>query len=69
MKKENRFDRRWFMKLAALQTVSVVAGCATVEKKSKPKTGLAQNADNKPNVVLIVSDDHRWDLMSCAGNK
>jgi len=69
MKKENRFDRRWFMKLAALQTVSVVAGCATAEKKSRPKTGLARNVRNKPNVVLIVSDDHRWDLMSCAGNK
>jgi arylsulfatase A-like enzyme len=68
MKKKNRFNRRSFMKLAAVQTASVVAGCATVNNKSQAQIKISATGE-RPNVVLIVSDDHRWDLMSCAGNK
>ncbi|MBA4148040.1 MAG: sulfatase [Verrucomicrobia bacterium] len=26
-------------------------------------------AAERPNIIFLLSDDHRWDMMSCAGNK
>ena len=32
-----------------------------------PLTGSAQ-ASNRPNIILIVTDDQRWDALGIAGN-
>jgi len=32
-------------------------------------TGILQAADSKPNIVFILTDDHRWDGLTVAGNE
>jgi len=62
-----RVDRRKFMQATTAGAISIalgqgLAGC-------KRLAGMDTNKDKaKPNVIVIVSDDHRYDLMSCAGN-
>jgi len=46
---------------ALLFGCSVLTGCTSVKKDSK--------TDVKPNIIFILTDDHRWDAMGYAGNK
>jgi arylsulfatase A-like enzyme len=33
------------------------------------QTGFAEEKPRKPNVLFLLTDDQRWDAMSCAGNR
>lgn len=46
---------------ALLLGCSVLTGCTSVKKDAK--------TDVKPNIIFILTDDHRWDAMGYAGNK
>ena len=35
---------------------------------SAPEAGAPSPRDDRPNIVLILSDDHRWDALGAAGN-
>jgi len=62
----NGVNRREFLKLAAGTSLAAVipfSGCGRVAA-SKPKAlGMAQ-----PNIIFLLTDDHRADAMGCAGN-
>jgi len=64
-KKEN-LSRRQFVKLVAgtAATAAIpITGCGRVAA-SKPKAlGMAP-----PNIIFLLTDDQRWDTMSCMGN-
>lgn len=57
--KENNVPRRQFLKSAA---IGAVGGALLVRKGFGKET-------NRPNFVILMTDDQRWDAMSCAGNK
>lgn len=46
---------------ALLFGCSVLTGCSSVKKDAK--------TDVKPNIIFILTDDHRWDAMGYAGNR
>ncbi|MRT92839.1 sulfatase [Ancylomarina sp. 16SWW S1-10-2] len=53
--------------------LSLVAACAALLltyscKKQATKTSLSTSAEQKPNVILFVSDDHGKDALGCYGN-
>jgi len=56
--KVKSISRREFMKAGA----SALAGSALISQR----TSAARN--NRPNVVLIVSDDHGRETLGCYGN-
>lgn len=63
MKKQ--LNRRAFMKnmaaaACAAGAISVPLGCEALAPT---------NGKKRPNVVVVMADDHRWDLMSCRGHK
>ena len=37
----------------------VLAGCSSLEK---------QHENRRPNIILIITDDQRWDMLGCEGN-
>ncbi len=54
---------------------SVLPGvlAADEQRTTGPKAGSDDKTSSfpggkRPNVVFVISDDHRWDLMGCAGN-
>jgi len=54
-------SRRGFMKVCATTAAGVaVAGCVSARARS--------GAHGRPNIVLIVSDDHGMDALGCYGN-
>ena len=53
--------RRGFLKVAAASTAAAIQGCRTFFAR-KPTTA------KHPNVVVIITDDQRWDCLSCAGH-
>jgi len=57
-------DRRSFLKssVAAAGSLALVQGCGQVSRRGKVVTG------GRPNVVVIMTDDQRWDMMSCEGH-
>jgi len=58
-------DRRTFLKgTAAAVSMAAGHGC------SQARRGGDANArrDRRPNVVVILTDDQRWDCLSCAGH-
>ena len=55
--------RREFLKTAGLGAAAAATGCLTGPRDSEQKM-----PDNRPNVVFILTDDQRWDMMSCAGH-
>ena len=63
-------NRRSFLRSAAVSASSLILGRnALAENKTTPsKTARANTALSRPNIVVIVSDDHRADLLSCMGN-
>lgn len=44
------------------------AGAAGVGLMALGAAPLLAAEDKRPNIVFIISDDHRWDVMSCAGH-
>lgn len=52
----SRMNRRAFLKTAAAGAASLALGPALARR------------DRRPNVVFILTDDQRWDGMSCAGH-
>jgi arylsulfatase A-like enzyme len=57
----SQLDRRQFLSHAALGALAGAAG-AGVGARS------ATAAGRRPNFLVIVSDDHRWDMLGCAGH-
>ncbi|MBL7133709.1 MAG: sulfatase [Phycisphaerae bacterium] len=54
--------RREFLKTVGLGAAALATGC----RSAGPQQG---KPAKRPNVVFILTDDQRWDLMSCAGHK
>ncbi|MBT3202100.1 MAG: sulfatase [Phycisphaerales bacterium] len=50
--------RREFLRAIGLSTAIAAVGCRSKEP----------SAAKRPNVVFILTDDQRWDMMSCAGH-
>ena len=69
-------DRRKFIQMTAATAFSgaiaqSLTGCDNSNDRESSKQSSQENktcAKSKPNVVIIVSDDHRYDMMSCTGN-
>jgi len=69
---------RYRFVLWGIWTVMAALPCAVdagIAGKARPSQSVSEKAkppdrrsDRRPNIVVIVSDDHRWDLMSCTGN-
>jgi len=57
-----QIGRRRFLESMGLGAAALAAGCGT---KVKPPARLLKG---RPNVVFILTDDQRWDQMSCAGH-
>src|SRR4030042_5407705 len=55
--------RRQFLQTAAAGAVSALLSGNSAGADSSP----AESNSNKPNVLLIMTDQHRADLMTCAG--
>jgi len=45
----------------------LIIGCACISGCSSGKHGVTSGT--KPNIIFILTDDHRWDAMGYAGNK
>ena len=61
-----RFTRRTFMKTAAgsslaLGCTSMLTGCADSQRQNPALS-------DRPNVVFVLTDDQRWDQLSCEGH-
>lgn len=60
--------RRDFLKLAGLGA----AGAALFSSFEKTAEGVSQGLEKgavpRPNIVFVITDDQRWDYMSCAGH-
>ena len=63
-------NRREFLKTVGLGAAATAAGCGTLGKSgSRGGDGPPViKRDTRPNVVFILTDDQRWDTMSCAGH-
>ncbi|NMC21644.1 MAG: sulfatase [Thermogutta sp.] len=46
----------------------LLCGLAAVAADGPPNAVGGPNADDRPSVVYVVTDDQRWDAMSCAGH-
>lgn len=54
--------RRQFLKFIGYSAAVVCTGCTGVKKRTA-------GSGKRPNVVLVVSDDQRQDMLSCMGNE
>ena len=59
----NRLTRRQFIKAAGISAAVVAAAPALLRGAAAPK------AAGKPNILVIMSDEHNAAVMGCAGNK
>jgi choline-sulfatase len=62
----DNIKRRRFMQTAAAGTASAAMGCGNAE--NKPSAGKKTPPKDRPNVLIIMTDQHRADLMTCLGN-
>lgn len=58
---ENPLDRREFLSRAGM---GALAGAAWAGAEGTP----AHAAERRPNFLVLVADDHRWDMLGCAGH-
>ena len=58
----SRLDRRNFLKTSAAAAGSLAIGQAC---SRKGRVGRVARRDRRPNVVVVMTDDQRWDCMSC----
>jgi len=61
-----RVNRRGFLKGTVATAASLVVGQGGT--MAGPQTRGIARRDRRPNVVVILTDDQRWDCMSCAGH-
>jgi choline-sulfatase len=70
MKREH-IRRREFLRTTALGATSTLLGCKVAETKTSAFKGTSPDSQslnlNKPNILFIMTDQHRADLISCAG--
>jgi choline-sulfatase len=70
--KKDYLRRREFLQAAGLGAASTLLGCKVAETitsesmKTFPSPHSPSNS-NKPNILFIMTDQHRADLMTCAG--
>jgi N-acetylglucosamine-6-sulfatase len=62
----NRVNRRRFLKDSAAAAAALAVGRSSglIAAPTQP----VARRDRRPNVVVILTDDQRWDCMSCAGH-
>jgi len=60
-------NRREFLRTVGLGAAVMVTGCGRNGPSSRSDCPRLRG-DKRPNVVFILADDQRWDLMSCAGH-
>jgi len=68
-----RLTRRAFMRVTAERSLAlgglsplVFSGCSAVSSR---KGSVARSKDKgRPNVIFILTDDHRWDQLGCEGH-
>ncbi len=70
--KKDFLRRREFLKTAGLGAASTLLGCKTAETKTSESRTASQGPHSslnskKPNILFIMTDQHRADLMTCAG--
>ena len=70
--KKDYLRRREFLQTAGLGAASALLGCNTAETKTYDSTEALPDShspsnSNKPNILFIMTDQHRADLMTCAG--
>jgi arylsulfatase A-like enzyme len=53
---------------ASLLTASLLTAAPLPAAEPTPKTPPDAPPDARPNIVLVTSDDHRWDALGAAGN-
>ncbi|MBM3333206.1 sulfatase-like hydrolase/transferase, partial [Candidatus Sumerlaeota bacterium] len=61
----SRIDRRGFLKSSTTLAGAVLAGQSSAAVRSQRPPA---RRDRRPNVLVILTDDQRWDCMSCAGH-
>ncbi len=70
--KKNYIRRREFLQTAGLGAASALLGCKVAETQTSNSTRALPDShsspnSNKPNILFIMTDQHRADLMTCAG--
>jgi len=66
--------RRVFLRAAGLAGAGALSGCLTksgpgAATKARPGGGASEAAaTTRPNIIFILTDDQRWDAMSCMGH-
>ena len=62
----SNINRRSFLKNSAMAATSLALGqgCNQANQEKQRTT----NSTGRPNVVVIMTDDQRWDMMSCEGH-
>jgi uncharacterized sulfatase len=60
----DRFSRRTFVERSALGLVGLLSGVLGAPNAGRPRTGAsddaARSAEERPNVIMIISDDQGW---------
>ena len=60
---EKKIDRRRF-----IQTVSGAIGALALGMNPRIEAATQEKVHQKPNIMVIITDDQRWDALGCAGN-
>jgi len=67
MTDSNHIKRRQFLQTAGFGAASILLSRKAPGAASSPVTPLPGSSSDKPNVLVIMTDQHRADLMTCAG--
>lgn len=62
------FLHRPLTRRQALKTLGAVGAASLVGAPRARRAGAEPSPAKRPNVVFILSDDHRWDYLSCMGH-
>ena len=64
---ENLF-RKSVTRRSALKTLGTVSAAGLMSLTFGDRVRAASEKGRRPNIVFILSDDHRWDYLGCAGH-
>jgi len=65
----SKVSRRAFLRRCAAVGAATAIGCAqTVRQQAVTPVRPAARSDDRPNIIVLVADDQRWDSLGCAGN-
>jgi len=67
MTESNLIHRRQFLQTAGVGAASILLNRKIAEASSLSATTRQDSGSDKPNVLIIMTDQHRSDLMTCAG--